>query len=120
MSEEPKRKGGNPNMRKGAPSVNPRGKAAGVRDKLCKDLLADMEDAWQLYGIGALREMAASDPSSFVKAFVGLLPKEVKVDAAENMTEEQLLIRIRDLATDLGVESSLLLAGALNTDETKH
>jgi hypothetical protein len=120
MSEEPKRKGGNPNMRKGAPSVNPRGKASGTRDKISKALLMDMECAWELYGIKALRKMAASDPSGFVKAYISLLPKEVKVDAAENMTEEQLLGRIRELAINLGVESSLLLAGALSADETKH
>ena len=111
---------GNPNMVKGGPSLNPKGKAGGSRDKLCKDLLADMADAWSLYGIKALKEMAQADPTSFVKAYVGLLPKEVKVDATENMTEDQLLARIRELAVNLGVESALLLAGAVKSGETTH
>jgi hypothetical protein len=115
-----KRRSGNPAMVKGGPSINPRGKQAGSRDKICRDLLADMADAWQLYGIRALKEMAANDPSNFVKAYVGLLPKEVKVDAAENLTEDQLLARIRDLAINLGVESALLLAGAIGSGETTH
>jgi hypothetical protein len=85
-------------MVKGGPSINPKGRNAGSRDKICRELLADMADAWELYGIKALKEMAAADPSNFVKAYVGLLPKEVKVDATENMTEDQLLARIRDLA----------------------
>jgi hypothetical protein len=111
---------GNPAMAKGAPSLNPKGKPAGNRDRLCRELLADMADAWQSYGIRALKEMAQNDPSSFVKAYVGLLPKEVKVDAAENMTEDQLLVRIRELAANLGVESALLLAGAIGSGETTH
>lgn len=115
-----KRRGGNPAMVKGGPSINPKGKQAGNRDKICRELLADMADAWQSYGIAALKEMAQNDPSSFVKAYVGLLPKEVKVDATENMTEDQLLARIRDLAVNLGVESALLLAGAVKSGETTH
>jgi hypothetical protein len=111
---------GNPAMAKGAPSLNPKGKPAGNRDRLCRELLADMADAWRSYGIRALKEMAQNDPSSFVKAYVGLLPKEVKVDAAENMTEDQLLVRIRELAANLGVESALLLAGAIGSGETTH
>jgi hypothetical protein len=111
---------GNPAMAKGAPSLNPKGKPAGNRDRLCRELLADMADAWRTYGIRALKEMAQNDPSSFVKAYVGLLPKEVKVDAAENMTEDQLLVRIRELAANLGVESALLLAGAIGSGETTH
>jgi hypothetical protein len=115
-----KRRGGNPAMVKGGPSINPKGKQAGNRDKICRELLADMADAWQLYGIRALKEMAADDPTNFVKAYVGLLPKEVKVDATDNMTEDQLLARIRELAINLGVESSLLLAGAVKSGETTH
>jgi hypothetical protein len=115
-----KRAPGNPAMIKGAPSINPSGKRAGSRDKVCRELLADMAAAWDLYGTNALKEMAQSDPSSFVKAYVGLLPKEVKVDAAENMTEDQLLVRIRELATNLGIESALLLSGAVGPGETTH
>jgi hypothetical protein len=114
------RRRGNPAMVKGGPSINPEGKRAGNRDKICRELLADMNDAWQLYGIKALKEMAASDPTSFVKAYVGLLPKEVKVDATESMSEDQLLARIRELAVNLGVESALLLAGAVKSGETTH
>jgi hypothetical protein len=114
------RRRGNPAMVKGGPPVNPAGKRAGSRDKICRELLADMNDAWQLYGIKALKEMAASDPTSFVKAYVGLLPKEVKVDATESMSEDQLLARIRELAVNLGVESALLLAGAVKSGETTH
>jgi hypothetical protein len=36
------------------------------------------------------------------------------------MTEDQLLARIRELAITLGVESSLLLAGAVKSGETTH
>jgi hypothetical protein len=114
------RRRGNPGMIKGAPSMNPTGKPAGTRDKVCRELLADMADAWGKYGVKALRDMAANDPGNFVKAFVGLLPKEVKVDAAETMTEDQLLVRIRELADKLGLESALLLSGTTGPGETTH
>jgi hypothetical protein len=64
---------GNPAMAKGAPSLNPKGKPAGNRDRLCRELLADMADAWRSYGIRALKEMAQNDPSSFALLLAGAI-----------------------------------------------
>ena len=122
MSEQPKRRGngGNPNWVKGGPSPNPKGRNAGAREAISRELLNDMAVAWELYGPEALRQMASTDPSSFVRAYVGLLPKEVKVDAMENMTEEQLLARIKELAINLELEGVLLPDGSAKGGETKH
>jgi len=114
------RPGGNPNMRKGAPSVNPKGKGAGKRDKICGELLSDMADAWAKYGVKALKDLALSDPGCFVKAYVALLPKEVKVDALENLSEDQILARIRELSITLGIEGVLLPTGEPGPGETTH
>jgi hypothetical protein len=111
---------GNPRMKKGAPSMNPRGKAAGNRDKICRELLSDMADAWAKYGVKALKELALSDPGCFVKAYVALLPREVKVDAMETMTEDQILARIRELSVTLGIEGVLLPAGEPGSRKTTH
>jgi hypothetical protein len=123
MSEQPKRRrgnGGNPNWVKGGPSPNPKGRNAGTREMIGRQLLADMADAWHLYGVHALKAMATDDPSGFVKAYVSLLPKEVKVDATETMTEDQLLGRIQDLSVDLDDKTKLVIARVLNLGETKH
>src|SRR4051794_36252925 len=110
MSEQQrKRKGGNPNWVKGGPSPNPKGRNAGTREMLGRELLADMADAWHRDGVHALKRMAQEDPSGFVKAYISILPKEVKVDATENMTEQQLLGRIKELAANLDIQDSLYL-----------
>jgi hypothetical protein len=79
-----------------------------------------MAEAWEKYGIKALKEMATNDPTNFVKTFAALLPKEVKVEAHESMTDEQLVTRIRELSSELGVEGALFLVGGSETGETTH
>jgi hypothetical protein len=90
------------------------------RQELNNMLLADMAEAWELYGIVALKEMALAEPSQFVKTFSALLPKQVEVDVTENMNEEQLVTRIRELAANLGLEADLSLLNPPRTGETAH
>jgi hypothetical protein len=90
------------------------------RKKLNDQILADMVEAWEFYGVRALKEMALAEPGNFVRAYTALLPKQVEVDITENMTEEQLVNRIRDLAATLGVEADLSLANPPGPSETTH
>lgn len=83
-------------------------------------LLADMLEAWELYGITALKEMAKLDPTRFVQVFSNLLPKQVNLDVTENMNEEQLVVRIRELAANLGLEADLSLLNPPRPGATTH
>jgi len=90
------------------------------RKKLNDQILCDMVEAWEYYGVRALKEMAMAEPGNFVRAYTALLPKQVEVDITENMTEDQLVNRIRELAATLGVEADLSLANPPRPGETTH
>jgi hypothetical protein len=90
------------------------------RQELNALLLADLVEAWEYYGVQALKAMAQDDPSRFVSAYTALLPKHVNVDVTENMNEEQLVGRIRELAATLGLEADLSLLTPPRAGETPH
>jgi len=96
------------------------GRKVGARDTLTKQFIVDLAEAWEFYGVRALKMMALEDPSNFVKVVASLLPKEAKVDATETMSEEQLVARIRELAANLGLEADLSLASPPQRKSTTH
>src|SRR5206468_3971761 len=55
------------------------GRPPGARNRFGKQALADLEDAWLQHGRRALDIIAIEDPSRFVAAALGLLPKDVLV-----------------------------------------
>lgn len=100
--------------------VETRGVKSPDRNKLNSQILADMVEAWEYYGVRALKEMALAEPGNFVRAYTALLPKQVEVDVTEHMTEDQLVGRIRELAANLGLEGDLSLANPPRSGETTH
>jgi len=86
---------GNPNMVKGAPSVNPRGRGLTNRQKIAESLIADLAATWEEHGAGVLKRLALEDPSKFATIAFGLLPRDVfvKVEQAApgNLTPEEWL-----------------------------
>jgi hypothetical protein len=74
---------GNPNMRKGAPSVNPKGRGLTNRQKIAENLIADLADVWEAHGRGVLEKLATDDPGKFATIAFGLLPRDVFVQVAQ-------------------------------------
>ena len=82
VTDKPKKRGpGNPNMIKGAPSVNPRGRAAS-RDYLNRDIDHALREALnnEAHGgaVGYMQKLAAEKPA----LFCGLLQKVMPSDIA--------------------------------------
>ncbi|MGY4295134.1 hypothetical protein ACVWXN_003229 [Bradyrhizobium sp. i1.4.4] len=75
MNQFPAR--GNPNMRPGAPSVNPNGRGPTNRQKIAERLIADLADTWSTHGAAVLRHLATEDPGKFATIAFGLLPRDV-------------------------------------------
>jgi hypothetical protein len=96
------------------------GKNSRSRTELNNMILADLVEAWEFYGIQALKAMAKDEPGKFVQAYAALLPKQVSVDITENMDEEQLVARIRELAANLGLEADLKLLDPPRPGTTSH
>jgi hypothetical protein len=57
------------------------GRPPGAKNKLVEDFLTDFHEAWVAHGRTALESMVEKEPSSFVRAAVQLMPKDVLVDA---------------------------------------
>jgi hypothetical protein len=70
---------GNPNMRKGAPSVNMAGRPLSSRNQISRAILKDLEAAWHVHGQRVLDTLAKEDPAKFAQLAVGILPKDVLV-----------------------------------------
>jgi hypothetical protein len=74
---------GNPNMVKGAPSVNPKGRGLTNRQRIAESLIADLAGVWEEHGAGVLKRLALEDPGKFATIAFGLLPKDVFVSVAQ-------------------------------------
>jgi hypothetical protein len=65
----------------GGPSLNPRGRTPGSRDKISQAFLRDLQALWEEEGPAILKRLAKKDPRAIVAACVALVPKGVEVDA---------------------------------------
>jgi hypothetical protein len=85
-------------------SGNPGGKPVGARNRINAKFLEGLETAFDEGGIEAIRRCRDEEPSTFVRAMVSLLPKEVQVeggalDHIDDETLERLLGVCRLLTT---------------------
>lgn len=60
MNQSPARRG-NPNMRVGAPSVNPNGRGLTNRQKIAEALIADLAATWSTHGATVLQRLATEE-----------------------------------------------------------
>ncbi len=99
-------------------SGNPAGRPKGSRNKLAESFLADAYEEWQKSGKAALQNVAQDNPYGFCKIMADLLPKElnVKIDPLEEMNDEQLLERARNI---YGFLSSLGIQPGPGEDKNK-
>jgi hypothetical protein len=79
------------------------GRRRGSRNRLAEQFVTDFLAAWEAHGADALMRVAAEDPASFVRVAASLLPRKIEVERVD-LTDEQLVSRIQQLAAELGVE----------------
>ena len=97
-------------------SARPRARKA-VRTKLGELFLEDMLCAWESRGAAAIHALIEKSPHDFLKAVASLMPKDVTVNVNQigEMTDEQLLERIRKL--DAKIKPFLAAQGADGTGD---
>jgi hypothetical protein len=72
---------GNPNGRfKPGQSGNPNGRPIGARHRFSEAFIEAFEETWAKYGTAALQKVARDDPSTFVRAAIALIPKQVGLE----------------------------------------
>jgi len=76
-----------------------KGRPKGSRNRLGEAFLKALADDFDKHGITTIEKVRTGSPVAYVKACVAILPKELNVNLnpLEDMTDEQLIQRIRDL-----------------------
>lgn len=106
-------------------SGNPEGRPKGSRNKLGEAFLAAMYEDWKLHGVAAIEKVRTDRPHDYLKVVASILPKDlnVRVNDHEQMTDDELIARIRTLAgivrPFLDVEGTGELAGGAEA-EARH
>lgn len=94
-------------------SGNPNGRPKGSRNKLGEAFVAALHDDFLEHGKATIEKVRKEDPTAYVKVCASLLPKEIKVERTEDMTDDELNQRIKQLAAALSLE----LGGEARTGE---
>ncbi|TBY60154.1 hypothetical protein E0H46_31790 [Rhizobium leguminosarum bv. viciae] len=97
-------------------SGNPNGRPKGARNKLGELFLEDLLTAWEASGPAAIQTVIEKRPQEFLKVVASLMPKDLNVNVNNmgEMTDEQLLDRIRKL--DATIQPFLASQGADGND----
>ncbi len=103
MTHNPRNNGkktgrGNPPVEHQFKPGNP-GRPKGARNKLGEMFIEDVLAAWESKGAAAIHTVIEKRPQDFLKVVASLLPKDLNVNINQigEMTDEQLLDRIRKL-----------------------
>lgn len=95
------------NLKKFEPG-NP-GRAKGSRNKLGEDFIAALSDDFNEHGIAAIQAVRSEKPDAYLKVIASILPRELKVTTENDLTDDQLIERIRQL--DAAIRPFLALEG---------
>lgn len=80
-------------------NANPTGRPKGSRNKLGEDFIKAMSDDFAVHGVGVVEEVRKTKPDQYLKVIASLLPKEVKIVDERELSNDELLERIRQLDT---------------------
>ncbi|WP_413990069.1 DUF5681 domain-containing protein [Labrys okinawensis] len=83
-------------FRKGA-SGNPAGRPRGSRNRLGEAFLAALQADFLRHGTATIAALRDKAPATYVNTVAGLLPKEVKLGEERQLSDEEVLERIRQL-----------------------
>jgi hypothetical protein len=91
------------------------GRPVGSRVKLEEVFVADMVEAWKLYGKEALERTAQKEPSKFAQIAASVLPKQTqntRIHKLELMTDRELAELLE--ATDAQIEGAMIGRQGMN------
>jgi len=93
------------NRGKFAPGNKLGGRPKGSRNKLGEAFIAALHDDFQQHGVDAIATVRRDKPHEYLKVCASLLPKEftVNVNPIEEMTDDELLERIRDITGEVTI-----------------
>lgn len=98
------------------------GRPKGARNKLGEAFIEALHDDFAVHGVATIAKVRDEKPDQYVKVIASLLPKEFKIEATSDLTDEQLDARIRALASliEVGVADAPGRAEAPEGSQTAH
>lgn len=90
-------------------SGNPAGRPKGSRNKLGEDFIAALAEDFSEHGVAAIVAVRSEKPDAYLKVIASILPRELKVTTENDLTDDQLIERIRQL--DAAIRPFLALEG---------
>ena len=78
-------------------SGNPSGRPKGSRNKLGEEFIQKLYADFQEHGEAAIVKVREEKPEHYLKVIAGILPKELKITNESDLSDEQLIERIRKL-----------------------
>ena len=85
-------------------------KPKGSRNKLGEEFIQKLYADFQEHGEAAIVKVRTEKPDAYLKVIAGILPKELKITNESDLTDEQLIERIRQL--DAAIRPFLAAEGA--------
>jgi hypothetical protein len=95
------------------------GRGRGSRNKLGEEFIQALYADFNEHGEGAIKKVREDRPHEYLKVVAGLLPKELRIER-NDMTDEQLSERVRQLTDALGLAIGLAegIGGSSDGGET--
>lgn len=96
------------------------GRPQGTRSKLGEAFLAELFEDWQANGKDVIEKVRQEKPDVYLKTIASILPREnnVTIDPCAEMSDEQLIKRLRELDEEIRPLLDLELVG--DGDDTSH
>lgn len=94
---------------------NPNGRPKGSRNKLGEAFVEALHADFTSFGVAAIVKVREERPHEYLKVVASLLPKELKIERVDELSDSELDQRIRQLAGIIGVEVGV--PGASSAEE---
>ena len=107
---------GNPPVEHQFKPGNP-GRPKGSRNKLGEAFIQALHADFEEHGVAVIEEVRKDKPHEYLKVVASLLPKELKIERSDELSDSELDERIRQLAGIIGVEVGT--AGSPAAEEAK-
>jgi len=85
-------------------SGNPNGRPKGSRNKLAEAFIAALHDDFETNGAAVIERVRNEEPAQYLKVVASILPKEIKIDTNDGLSDDELNQRLRQLAEFIGAE----------------
>lgn len=90
-------------------SGNPKGRPKGSRHKLGEAFISALHEDFQEHGPQVIETVRTERPQDYMKVIASILPKElnIKTDPLEELSDDELDRRIRQLASAISLEAGI-------------